>query len=315
MACELSVSGIVRHADTGEHPAGVGGDGGDPRRARAARLPRSLIVRRPAPLVAADRMFLLLGYSCFQMAPIRSTWVLANQHASACLLGVVSVAYVAWIFAVPRRWITPAMGGGFVIAAHGMILRTIVGFSGVLEVDPLPCPRCRGVEIEVVAWMTEPDVIDRILRHRREKGPIRLATRAQGFRLVSPFEAKQVRASPAASPGSRDAGSPFRTRRHRVCPARSPGREHRPGAAAHLPGARCRGDARPRRYRRGTGVAAWCQDRCVRGVLGRGAAGLVRPVVMLRWAENQDRGGPNGDPDPDDQSPIHLGGSRHRSCA
>ena len=52
----------------------------------------------------------------------------------------------------------------------------------VFEVDPLVCPRC-GTEMEVVAWITQPSVVDAILRHRREHG------------LVSPFEA---RAPPAA---------------------------------------------------------------------------------------------------------------------
>ena len=45
----------------------------------------------------------------------------------------------------------------------------------VFEVDPLLCPRCQ-VEMAVVAWITEPAVIDRILAHRRSRG------------LVSPFE-------------------------------------------------------------------------------------------------------------------------------
>ena len=52
----------------------------------------------------------------------------------------------------------------------------------VFEVDPLRCPRC-GTQMEVVAWITKPSVVDAILRHRREHG------------LVSPFEA---RAPPAA---------------------------------------------------------------------------------------------------------------------
>ena len=52
----------------------------------------------------------------------------------------------------------------------------------VFEVDPMVCPRC-SVEMEVVAWITKPTVIDAILSHRRERG------------LVSPFEA---RAPPAA---------------------------------------------------------------------------------------------------------------------
>ena len=52
----------------------------------------------------------------------------------------------------------------------------------VFEVEPLVCPRCR-VEMEIVASITEVGVIDRILKHRRERG------------LVSPFE---PRAPPAA---------------------------------------------------------------------------------------------------------------------
>jgi len=45
----------------------------------------------------------------------------------------------------------------------------------VFEVDPLVCRRC-GEEMVIVAWITRPDVVDRILRHRRERG------------LVSPFD-------------------------------------------------------------------------------------------------------------------------------
>ncbi len=51
------------------------------------------------------------------------------------------------------------------------------GLSKVFEVDLLVRPRCR-VAMEVVACITDPAVIDAILRHRREAG------------LVSPFEAR-----------------------------------------------------------------------------------------------------------------------------
>ena len=47
----------------------------------------------------------------------------------------------------------------------------------IFEVDPLLCARCR-VEMEIMAWITQVDVIDRILRHRRQRG------------LVSPFESR-----------------------------------------------------------------------------------------------------------------------------
>jgi hypothetical protein len=47
----------------------------------------------------------------------------------------------------------------------------------VFEVDPLLCPRCK-TEMKVVAWITDPAVIDRILAHRRRAG------------LESPFDAR-----------------------------------------------------------------------------------------------------------------------------
>jgi hypothetical protein len=47
----------------------------------------------------------------------------------------------------------------------------------VFEVDPLLCPKC-NVELQVVAWITDPAVIDRILAHRRRAG------------LESPFDAR-----------------------------------------------------------------------------------------------------------------------------
>jgi len=39
----------------------------------------------------------------------------------------------------------------------------------VYEVDPPGCPRCGG-EIRIVSFIQTPEVIDRILRHLREKG-------------------------------------------------------------------------------------------------------------------------------------------------
>jgi hypothetical protein len=37
------------------------------------------------------------------------------------------------------------------------------------EVDPLACPRCGG-EMRVIALIQEPAIIDKILRHLRQKG-------------------------------------------------------------------------------------------------------------------------------------------------
>ena len=52
----------------------------------------------------------------------------------------------------------------------------------VFEVDPLTCPRC-GQVMQIVGFVTQPAVIDKILRHGRER------------QLTSPFES---RAPPAA---------------------------------------------------------------------------------------------------------------------
>ena len=52
----------------------------------------------------------------------------------------------------------------------------------IYEVDPLVCPRC-GEELRIVALITDPRVIDRILAHREARG------------ICSPF---QSRAPPAA---------------------------------------------------------------------------------------------------------------------
>ena len=53
----------------------------------------------------------------------------------------------------------------------------------VLEVDPLLCPRCR-TEMQVIAWITDRAVIDRILEHRKIAG------------LESPFDAFDARGPP-----------------------------------------------------------------------------------------------------------------------
>ncbi len=56
----------------------------------------------------------------------------------------------------------------------------------VLEVAPRICPRCKTVEMAIVAWITDRDVVDRILRHRRERD------------LASVFETPPARAPAAA---------------------------------------------------------------------------------------------------------------------
>ncbi len=57
----------------------------------------------------------------------------------------------------------------------------------VFEVNPMVCPRCQ-LEMEAVALITEPAVIDKLLRHRNKYG------------LTSPFEANPPRAPPDDPP-------------------------------------------------------------------------------------------------------------------
>ncbi len=48
----------------------------------------------------------------------------------------------------------------------------------IFEVDPLLCPRCGG-RLAIVAVLTDPKVVDRILRHLTERG-LRTSVHARG---------------------------------------------------------------------------------------------------------------------------------------
>ena len=54
----------------------------------------------------------------------------------------------------------------------------------ILEVEPLPCPRC-GETMRIVAFITEPKVIDRILEHVRRTQTSRRRQRAPPSRWKS----------------------------------------------------------------------------------------------------------------------------------
>jgi hypothetical protein len=58
----------------------------------------------------------------------------------------------------------------------------------IFEVDPLACPRC-GEEMRIVAFVTEPKTIDRILDHLRRTAPTRPRTRAPPRRWKSSAKA------------------------------------------------------------------------------------------------------------------------------
>ena len=54
----------------------------------------------------------------------------------------------------------------------------------IFEADPLACPRC-GEEMRIVAFITEPNVIDRILEHLRRTHASRRRQRAPPRRWKS----------------------------------------------------------------------------------------------------------------------------------
>jgi hypothetical protein len=54
----------------------------------------------------------------------------------------------------------------------------------IFEVDPLACPRC-GQAMRIVAFITEPQIIDRILEHLRRTAPTRPRPRAPPRRWKS----------------------------------------------------------------------------------------------------------------------------------
>lgn len=77
-------------------------------------------------LVIANWMHHVFGWVWLLTIQFPGNLVMVNQTANAWLLGVAAAAYTIWILALARGWITAATGGGFVIAAHALILRIVV---------------------------------------------------------------------------------------------------------------------------------------------------------------------------------------------
>ena len=82
----------------------------------------------------------------------------------------------------PVEPVTPAQPGSAEAKRRSSWARVL---KKVFAVDPRLCPKCR-VPMSVVAWITDPVVIGRILEHRRKAG------------LESPFDARGPPAPPAS---------------------------------------------------------------------------------------------------------------------
>jgi hypothetical protein len=77
-------------------------------------------------LWAANWLHVNLGVVWMLQLRWYGDWRIAHQVANTWMLGVAAAAYTVWILAVARQWVSTATGGGFVIAAHGLILRIVV---------------------------------------------------------------------------------------------------------------------------------------------------------------------------------------------
>ena len=85
----------------------------------------------------------------------------------------------------PATPVTPAEKGSPEAKRRSACFRPDEGrrvLQKVFEVDPLLCRKC-GTKMTVIAWITDPVVIERILAHRRKVG------------LESPFDARGPPAS------------------------------------------------------------------------------------------------------------------------
>ncbi len=63
----------------------------------------------------------------------------------------------------------------------------------IFEIEPLACPRC-GHEMRIIAFITEPMVIDRILEHLKRTADIRSRPRAPPGRWKSAATASSASA-------------------------------------------------------------------------------------------------------------------------
>ncbi len=107
------------------------------------------------------------AYCHRRRAAVREKHGVARKVAAASATDTASVA-------APPDPVTPAEPGSAEARRRSAWARLL---RKVFEVDPLRCLTCGG-EMNVVAWITDRAVIDRILAHREKAG------------LTSPFEAR-----------------------------------------------------------------------------------------------------------------------------
>jgi len=88
-------------------------------------------------LVATGFLHGLLGIHEFGCLRLGRPVLAANLVATSWMLGVLAAAYLVWLVGVARRKVTAATGGGFAVAAAGLLLRVIVEMPQVVNQVPL----------------------------------------------------------------------------------------------------------------------------------------------------------------------------------
>ena len=164
-------------------------------------------------LAAANYLYHYLTFAPFMCLRINRTWVIANTLANTWMLGLVALAYVLWVFALARRWVTAATGGGFVIAGAGLIGRIVAEMPHGMAQMPLAQMRPPGALRDVAALRAR--ARPRGLRLRPGQRPRRLPVGTAPASLRAGVDASALSARSGA------AGRPGRTRRG---PSGSPGR-------------------------------------------------------------------------------------------
>lgn len=88
-------------------------------------------------LAVAGKLFIDMSAGWMMGWHIRGTYVFANQYLNVGLLGIVALAYLAWVLALARGWVTGATGGGFAVAAVGVFLRSVAEMPHLIAQVPL----------------------------------------------------------------------------------------------------------------------------------------------------------------------------------
>lgn len=88
-------------------------------------------------VLLADYLFTRLSAAGLMMLSGAEPFFAGNTIANNRMLAGLAAAYLLWILALARGWVTAATGGGFVIAGTGLCLRVVVEMPALAAQVPL----------------------------------------------------------------------------------------------------------------------------------------------------------------------------------